>query len=126
MKTRLIEAIFDTNTGTSYVKISTKYGVFDAYAHCANQDKPYMSRYFGCQIAEFKCKIKAYKARKKILEIKLTEARHISHNYNEACFNNIDNRVRKLKQLILDADFAIEHYNKCIEQDIEQYFANKK
>lgn len=51
MKTKLIHANFDENTGTSVAIIRNKYGTFTGIAHL-HPDEKYPSSFKGCEYAE--------------------------------------------------------------------------
>lgn len=71
---KLISAKYDTETMASIVTIGTDLGIFEGIVTIREEDVPYASRYFGCELAELKAyinyakaKMKYYRAQKKAL-----------------------------------------------------------
>ena len=61
MKYKILEAHYNKETGISYVKIQSKYGIFSATSKIHEEDKLYESSFTGCHIAELKARRKSYK-----------------------------------------------------------------
>ena len=57
-KYQLKYANFNEQTGRSTVIIQTPLGEFGASSQCLEEDKKYVSSFFGCEIAEYKAFIK--------------------------------------------------------------------
>ena len=60
---------FDPTTGISMTKIETKIGTFVGTAYLQDKDKNNSSRFFGCQLAEYKAIRKYYIALVKRLKL---------------------------------------------------------
>lgn len=63
MSDRIISANYDAETKVSYVKKSSRWGIFEGYAKCQPEDSDIASEFIGCDFAEYKCDIKIQKER---------------------------------------------------------------
>lgn len=123
-----IESNFNEVTGVSTIQLYTPIGIFTGIAMLAEEDRPYISKYTGCYIAE----LRAYKAYyKALLKRKKSEARgmrQINDAINNSisatdtpdlikassiAFNNYQGKIReimKLKITISNIDATIQRY----------------
>ena len=62
---KLISAKYDTETMASIVTIGTDLGIFEGIVTIREEDVPYASRYFGCELAELRAYINYAKAKVK-------------------------------------------------------------
>lgn len=64
---KFYDSIFSKHSGCALVKLKdTKTGeIFYGVSKCHEDDMPYVSEYFGCEIAELRAHIKVFKKQKK-------------------------------------------------------------
>lgn len=67
MKYTLAKADYNKDTKISIVVIKTDIGEFVGESKCHDEDLPFESQYFGCQIAEWKAIRKYCKAKRQII-----------------------------------------------------------
>lgn len=67
MKYTLAKADYNKDTKISTVVIKTDIGEFMGESKCHDEDLPFESQYFGCQIAEWKAIRKYCKAKRQII-----------------------------------------------------------
>ena len=103
MKIKLIESNFDRETGVSYAKIQTDYGVFVGSAKLHEEDKEYVSSFAGCHYAETRAIIAYMKHRVKLLNERiesLENCKKVLENRKEYDHNSVENRTIR-KQIYL-------------------------
>lgn len=76
LKTKLIASDYMAGVGISYVKVQTRYGEYEGRAVCHIKDMEIESEFTGCQIAEIKAVIAAYKDYRKILKAQIDLLEH--------------------------------------------------
>ena len=69
MKSKIIYANYNPETGKSIVKIQNQYGIFTGVSQLQEEDRPYESSFAGCEYAEMKANISYMKHRKKTRKI---------------------------------------------------------
>lgn len=103
MKIKLIESNFDRETGVSYAKIQTDYGVFAGSAKLHEEDKEHVSSFAGCHYAETRAIIAYMKHRVKLLNERiksLENCKKVLENRKEYDHNSVENRTIR-KQIYL-------------------------
>ena len=108
---------FDPTTGISMTKIETKIGTFVGTAYLQDKDKNNSSRFFGCQLAEYKAIRKYYIALVKRLKLEARGMKQIC----DAIDNSI--KVTDKNDLRPAAKIAKCNYNKklCEIKKLENY-----
>lgn len=71
---KFISSSYDKDSGTSYVTVQHLGKKFKGIAHVHPDEKEYASEFAGCDYAEIRAMIKAYKYERKIAKIKSDEA----------------------------------------------------
>jgi hypothetical protein len=100
VKSKLITAHYDEESGLSYVKIANKFGTFDALAALHPKDKERGSRYAGCEYAHIRAEIKSVKEQIKSQRYRikvLTELLAEYQNSNNVNINSIESKKVKRK-----------------------------
>lgn len=100
VKSKLITAHYDEESGLSYVKIANKFGTFDALAVLHPKDKERGSRYAGCEYAHIRAEIKSVKEQIKSQRYRikvLTELLAEYQNSNNVNINSIESKKVKRK-----------------------------
>ena len=100
VKSKLITAHYDEESGLSYVKIANKFGTFDALATLHPKDKERGSRYAGCEYAHIRAEIKSVKEQIKSQRYRikvLTELLAEYQNSNNVNINSIESKKVKRK-----------------------------
>ena len=100
VKSKLITAHYDEESGLSYVKIANKFGTFDALAALHPKDKERGSRYAGCEYAHIRAEIKTVKEQIKSQRYRikvLTELLAEYQNSNNVNINSIESKKVKRK-----------------------------
>ena len=100
VKSKLITAHYDEESGLSYVKIANKFGTFDALAALHPKDKERGSRYAGCEYAHIRAEIKSVKEQIKFQRYRikvLTELLAEYQNSNNVNINSIESKKVKRK-----------------------------
>ena len=134
-KYQLKYANFNEETGRSMVTIQTPLGEFTASSQCLEEDKDYISSFFGCEIAEYKAFIKygnrqIAEQRKIVAALKrLYTDMTKTHKFNEHSAEAIFVRKRiELEEKELDDKVshlaAIEHNVYCIIAKRDEYTNN--
>lgn len=101
MKTKLISANYDKNTGISIVKIQNKYGVFTGFSKLHKEDKKYESNFAGCACAEMKAKISYMKKRIEILKYQIKALEDFYKNISDSKhFKSDSYEARKIRRRI--------------------------
>lgn len=117
----LLYAHYDEETGVSKVRIQTPYGVFKGKAKLHPDDINYDSRYAGCELAELRAVIKAYKFKKKIYTAvydelcKLGNCKKVAKE-KEQITQIIDNLTIDINELTSDIEGKIKARNHIIER----------
>ena len=108
---------FDPTTGISMTRIETKIGTFVGTAYLQDKDKNNSSRFFGCQLAEYKAIRKYYIALVKRLKLEARGMKQIC----DAIDNSI--KVTDKNDLRPAAKIAKRNYNKklCEIKKLENY-----
>lgn len=102
VKSKLITAHYDEESGLSYVKIANKFGTFDALAalHPKDRENKRGSRYAGCEYAHIRAEIKSVKEQIKSQRYKikvLTELLAEYQNSDNVNINSIESKKVKRK-----------------------------
>lgn len=100
VKSKLITAHYDEESGLSYVKIANKFGTFDALAALHPKDRERGSRYAGCEYAHIRAEIKSVKEQIKSQRYRikvLTELLAEYQNSNNVNINSIESKKVKRK-----------------------------
>lgn len=101
MKEKLIYSNYDEETGFSTIVISTKYGEFFSQSKVKKEDKEKASRYFGCECALTKARIKCQKERLKNIEIQIKALKDCYSNISQAkTFNESSYEARAMRKQI--------------------------
>ena len=108
---------FDPTTGISMTKIETKIGTFVGTAYLQDKDKNNSSKFFGCQLAEYKAIRKYYIALVKRLKLEARGMKQIC----DAIDTSI--KVTDKNDLQPAAKIAKRNYNKklCEITKLENY-----
>lgn len=103
MKTRIIDAGFNEDTGISHVIIQTPKGTFTGYSKLQEEDRPYVSKYAGCRYAEIKANIKAVNAEIQEAESQLSAFEKFYNNISESKrFDPESYEARKIRRQIYE------------------------
>ena len=90
MKIKLIESNFDRETGVSYAKIQTDYGVFAGSAKLHEEDKEHVSSFAGCHYAETRAIIAYMKHRVKLLNERIESLDKMQGTYRKLYNHRFD------------------------------------
>lgn len=101
MKEKLIYSNYNKDAGLSTVIIATKYGKFYGQSELKEEDKKEASRYFGCECALIKARIKCQKERLKNIEIQIKALKDCYSNISQAkAFNESSYEARAMRKQI--------------------------
>lgn len=101
MKEKLIYSNYNEATGLSTIIITTKYGKFYGQSQVKQEDKEKASRYFGCECALTKARIKCQKERLKNIEIQIKALKDCYSNISQAkTFNESSYEARAMRKQI--------------------------
>ena len=103
-------SFFDPTTGISVTRIETKIGTFVGTAYLQDKDKNNSSRFFGCQLAEYKAIRKYYIALVKRLKLEARGMKQIC----DAIDSSI--KVTDKNDLQPAAKIAKRNYNKKLRE----------
>ena len=124
MKIKLIESNFDRETGISYAKIQTDYGVFAGSAKLHEEDKEHVSSFAGCHYAETRAIIAYMKHRVKLLNERiesLENCKKVLENRKEYDHNSVENRTIR-KQIYLLKVHVLFIITNCQTYRLLRYF----
>lgn len=104
MKYKILKDGYDKNTGISFSNIVTRYGEFSATARLNPEDKEYESNFFGCQLAEARCVIKALKEQLKIINVQIKTLKDLKNKILEIKGINEENFIaaKELKMIVIE------------------------
>lgn len=117
----LLYAHYDEESGVSKVRIQTPYGVFKGKAKLHPNDINYDSRYAGCELAELRAVVKAYKFKKQILTAAYEELCSLTPNtqiINEKL--RFLTMINELTEIIKDLTTDINNKIKARDHIIER------
>lgn len=126
---KIIESDYNEMTGTSYVKISTKYGVFEGYSNLHKEDFDIASNFLGCNYAHIKAMIKYEKAKLKELKqeyhqlfILNNELEKINgYNKNELSARFFRKKMYIAKEKVEQQEWKIDKIQKNLYSLIKNY-----
>jgi len=113
MKTKLIKAEFDRETGVSTVIIQNKYGRFTGQAKLHPDD--FASKFKGCTYAEERAIIKSLKKQISLLEIKIKTLKACYNSIESSCYFNPESYEAKA---ILKQIYTLQKNKKNIKEEI--------
>ena len=102
VKSKLITAHYDEESGLSYVKIANKFGTFDALAalHPKDRENKRGSRYAGCEYAHIRAEIKSVKEQIKSQRYRIKVLTELLAEYQNSDNVNINSvEIKKLTDL---------------------------
>lgn len=85
---------YDSETGTSRVKLNTKYGTFDHSVTISEEDRDIENRHDGVKFALYKCQVDKLRAKARALR---ERAKGIEHAANVLCRAATDPTLRYWK-----------------------------
>lgn len=101
MKEKLTYSNYNKEAGLSTIIITTKYGKFYGQSQVKQEDKEKASRYFGCECALTKARIKCQKERLKNIEIQIKALKDCYSNISQAkAFNENSYEARAMRKQI--------------------------
>ena len=127
MKYTLAKADYNKDTKISTVVIKTDIGEFVGESKCHDEDLPFESQYFGCQIAEWKAIRKYCKVKRQIIKGQIAALQRFVHRMTETKRYNASDFWTQIYCHTVDEYFAelslwesnIEHANTAIVTSIE-------
>ena len=127
MKYTLAKADYNKDTKISTVVIKTDIGEFAGESKCHDEDLPFESQYFGCQIAEWKAIRKYCKVKRQIIKGQIAALQRFMHRMTETKGYNASDFWTQIYCHTVDEYFTelslwennIEHANTAIVTSIE-------
>lgn len=129
MKNKILKCNYDKETGKSTITIACRYGEFSASAKVHEEDKPYASRFLGCEIAEKKALIKALKSHRKDLLIQKKELDYlygIADKSNYKVPRYLHQRRWDIQTRIDQVDAHIAAIEMALDVSVENYLQKAK
>ena len=115
MNYTLLHADYNPDTKISTVTIGTDLGHFTATSLCHKEDLSYESKFFGCQIAEWKAIRKYCKAKRRLASeryealVAFKALMEGTRNYDAHCY-----WAQKLRAQIGNAKIEVTKWEQCI------------
>ena len=119
VKSKLITAHYDEESGLSYVKIANKFGTFDALAALHPKDKERGSRYAGCEYAHIRAEIKSVKEQIKSQRYRIKVLTELLAEYQNSDNVNI-NSTKSMIGHLFGAAGAVEFIT-CVKSIEDGY-----
>lgn len=127
MKSKIIYANYNPETGKSIVKIQNQYGIFTGVSQLQEEDRPYESSFAGCEYAEMKANISYMKHRKKILDYQIKILKDCYKNMSMGKkFNSHSYEARKIRRKIYELKKEKKSWEEKIQSLKEKMFKNIK
>ena len=130
---KLVDAIYDENTGISSVKISTNFGNIEKFVKVAEADKDIANQFDGCYIAEFDCHVEMYRRKARALYQRYIGAKELIDTWPQLenmCGKKIEDMHKRYKEAndkyhsLLDMREKVIAENEQTRRKILEYAAN--